>query len=176
MDLVQHLFIGHGRKLMLCSRDIFWTTKGETALSSNTVNSLNTVWEKRIVSKIKSTNIYQCLGLNTEMPLWESSLNQAFCEKQKDAITVFLKNRLLITLLQINCFEPHQYIAHFEISLSGLPGFSDHWLLLSKLSFWPGPSPLVTRTRTLTHLCPVQRVTFSALCNQVKLPTNYASL
>ena len=53
------------------------------------------------MSKLNPHIFIKCLGLNTEMPPSESSLNRAFCEKQKDAITVFLKNRQLIT----HCFR-----------------------------------------------------------------------
>ena len=121
------------------------------------------------MSKLNPQIFIECLGLNTEMPLSESSLNRAFCEKQKDAITVFLKNRLLIT----HCFrlivtpesphiilplplKPHSLKSFLVFQITGWhpeQAFFLTWLA----HWWP-------ELELSTHLCPVQRVTFSALC------------
>lgn len=57
--------------------------------------------EEKIMSKLNQQIFIECLSLNTVMSLSESSLNWAFCEKQKDVIRVFPKNKQLI----IHCFR-----------------------------------------------------------------------
>lgn len=132
------------------------------------------------MSKLNQQICIECLGLKTEMPLSESSLNCAFWEKQKDAITVFLKNKQLIT----HCFR---FIAMPKIPYIVLPlPLKSDSLKYSLVFLIPGQrpsflsdpaSPLLVRTRTL-HTPP-----FSPLCDlqcttsvKVKLPTDQASV